>query len=177
VCSLARIRFLIKPPEGWAVAYIDWACQEYGIGAVLSGDQNMLRSYEAGDPYMAFAILAGAAPPGATKSTHAAERKLYKSATLAIGYGQSVAGFAQKTGVCKPIAERVFKEYQRLYSRFLTWRDQQVDTFGLSLQLETKLGWTLHHGQRVKPNTPLNFMAQATGAERTWLDSSTYRKQ
>src|ERR1019366_8166862 len=49
-------RFLIKPPKGMAVAYIDWACQEYGIGAVLSGDRNMLQSYEAGDPYNNFAI-------------------------------------------------------------------------------------------------------------------------
>lgn len=159
------VRFLIKPPEGWAVAYLDWSCQEYGIGAVLSGDQNMLRSYEAGDPYLAFAILAGAAPAEATKTTHASERKLYKSATLAIGYGQTIWGFAEKTRVIQPVAQRVFRDYQRLYSRFLAWREKQVDSFGISLQLSTKLGWTLHHGERVKPNTTLNFTAQATGAE------------
>jgi DNA polymerase-1 len=158
-------RFLIKPPEGRAVAYIDWACQEYGIGAILSGDQNMLRSYEAGDPYLSFAILAGAAPAGATKSTHPVDRKLYKSATLAIGYGQTVWGFCQKTRVSKPVAERVFRDYQRLYPRFLAWREKQVDSFGISLHLSTKLGWTLHQGARVKPNTVLNFTAQATGAE------------
>jgi hypothetical protein len=158
-------RFLIKPPEGWALAYIDWSCQEYGIGAILSGDQNMLRSYEAGDPYMEFSILAGAAPSGATKTTHSAERKLYKSATLAIGYGQTVWGFAQKTWVSKPVADRVFKDYMRLYSRYVAWREKQVDNYGISLKLSTKLGWTLHHGERVKPNTLLNFTAQATGAE------------
>src|SRR5579862_1066048 len=158
-------RFLIKPPEGRAIAYIDWSCQEYGIGAILSGDQNMLRSYEAGDPYMSFAILAGAAPAGATKNTHPADRKLYKSATLAIGYGQTVWGFCQKTRVSKPVAERVFRDYQRLYQRFLSWREKQVDSFGISLRLSTRLGWTLRQGARVKPNTILNFTAQATGAE------------
>jgi hypothetical protein len=159
------VRFLIKPPEGWALAYIDWACQEYGIGAVLSSDKNMLQSYAAGDPYMAFAILAGAAPPDATKSTHPAQRKLYKSATLAIGYGQTVLGFCQKTGVTTLTAERVFKDYRKLYPRYIAWRERQVDTFGISLELSTRLGWTLHHGERVKPNTLLNFTAQATGAE------------
>ncbi len=158
-------RFLIKPPEGMAVAYLDWASQEYGIGAILSGDSNMLRSYEAGDPYMAFAILAGAAPSGATKDTHGGVRKLYKSATLAIGYGQTPRGFNAKTKVGVAVAQRVFRDYYRTYSKFINWRDKQVDNYGLSLRLSTRLGWTLHHGERVKPNTLLNFGAQATGAE------------
>jgi hypothetical protein len=117
-------RFLIKPAEGWAVAYLDWSCQEYGIGAILSDDQNMLRSYESGDPYMRFAVDAGAVPPRSTKATHPAKRKLYKSATLAVGYGQTIWGFCQKTRVSKPVAERVFKDYQRLYHRFLSWREK-----------------------------------------------------
>lgn len=125
----------------------------------------MLRSYQSGDPYMEFCILAGAAPAGASKITHSAERKLYKSAKLALSYGQSIRGFIEKTGVSLPVAERVFRDYRRLYSRYLEWRERQVDNYGLTLQLSTKLGWTLHKGDRVKTNTPLNFPAQATGAE------------
>jgi DNA polymerase-1 len=159
------VRFLVKPAEGWAVAYLDWVCQEYAIGAILSGDVNMLRAYEAGDPYVAFAIQAGAVPSGATKNTHPAERKLYKTATLAIGYGQSLQGFMEKTRRSRPIADQVFRDYRRLYLRYLTWRERQVDSYGISLQLSTKPGWTLHHGVRFKPNTILNFTAQATGAE------------
>jgi hypothetical protein len=158
-------RFLIKPPEGRALAYIDWSCQEYGIAAVLSGDENMLRSYETGDPYIKFAILAGATPEGATKDTHPAMRKLYKSATLAIGYGQGSRAFSEKTGVNQAIAESIFRQYQRVYSRFWRWRDEQVDRYAINLQLETKLGWTLHRGVRVKQTTVLNFTAQTTGAE------------
>lgn len=158
-------RFLIQPPEGWALAYIDWECQEYGIGAVLSGDRNMLKSYKAGDPYIQFAIFAGAAPPGATKNSHPSERKMYKQATLAIGYGQRVPAFTRSTGACTALAEQVFADYRRIYSRYCEWRDQQVDSFALRSRLETKLGWTLHRGPRVKPNTVLNFTAQSTGAE------------
>jgi len=34
------LRGLIKPPPGYAVAYIDWAKQEVGIAAALSGDRS-----------------------------------------------------------------------------------------------------------------------------------------
>jgi DNA polymerase I-like protein with 3'-5' exonuclease and polymerase domains len=148
-----------------AVAYIDWACQEYGIGAVLSGDRNMLQSYEAGDPYNNFAILAGAVPASATKATHPFERKLYKSATLAIGYGQGITGFVQKTRVATADATRIFRDYKRVYSRFCAWREEQVDRFAINLRLSTQLGWTIHNGIRSGPTTLLNFTAQATGAE------------
>jgi DNA polymerase-1 len=158
-------RFLIKPPDGWALAYIDWSCQEYGIAAILSGDENMIRSYEAGDPYLRFAMLACAIPPCGTKEMYPTERKVYKQATLAIGYGQGVPAFARKTGVGMATAEQMFADYRRVYSRYCAWRDQQVDTLTLRSRLETRLGWPLHQGPRVKPTTPLNFTAQATGAE------------
>lgn len=61
------LRGLIKPPPGYGVAYIDWSQQEFGIAAALSGDANMLTSYQSGDPYLAFAKLAGAAPQDANK--------------------------------------------------------------------------------------------------------------
>src|SRR6516162_5107487 len=37
----AWLRGLAKPPEGWALAILDWVAQEFGIAAVLSGDPNM----------------------------------------------------------------------------------------------------------------------------------------
>jgi hypothetical protein len=35
------LRGLIKPPPGHATAYVDWAQQEFGIAAALSGDMTM----------------------------------------------------------------------------------------------------------------------------------------
>jgi hypothetical protein len=49
------LRNLIQPPPGRAVAYCDYEQQEFGIAAALSGDSVMQRSYETGDPYLAFA--------------------------------------------------------------------------------------------------------------------------
>ena len=73
------LRGLIQPPPGYGIAYIDWAQQEFGIAAALSGDPLMMDAYRSGDPYLAFAKQAGAAPPDATKATHKAVRDQFKS--------------------------------------------------------------------------------------------------
>lgn len=159
------VRFLIKPGVGRAVAQLDWVSQEFGISAIMSGDKNMLRSYNAGDPYMETAIQAGAAPVGATKSTHKDVRNMYKGATLGISYGQTPWGLAAKTGLPLDVATRVHANWYRVYKTYINWREKKLDDFGLSLEMQTRLGWTLHSGKKCKPNTPLNFTAQATGAE------------
>src|SRR5262249_51406541 len=61
------LRGLIKPPPAHGIAYVDWAQQEFGIAAALSGDVAMQAAYQTGDPYLAFAKQAGAIPPNATK--------------------------------------------------------------------------------------------------------------
>ena len=72
------LRGLIKPPPGHGVAYIDWEQQEFGIAAALSGDGNMQAAYRSGDPYLAFAKQADAAPSDATKATHKSVREQFK---------------------------------------------------------------------------------------------------
>jgi hypothetical protein len=44
------LRGFIKPAQGYALAYIDWEQQEFGIGAALSGDSSMAKAYLSGDP-------------------------------------------------------------------------------------------------------------------------------
>ncbi|MBX7132154.1 MAG: hypothetical protein K1X67_05675, partial [Fimbriimonadaceae bacterium] len=56
------LRGLIRPEPGRALAYVDWSQQEFGIAGALSGDLAMQEAYRSGDPYLAFAIQAGAAP-------------------------------------------------------------------------------------------------------------------
>jgi hypothetical protein len=87
------IRGLIKPPPGYAVAYIDWSQQEFGIAAALSGDAAMLDAYRSGDPYLAFAKQAGAVPEAATKASHAGPRELFKQCVLAVQYARSLRNF------------------------------------------------------------------------------------
>jgi hypothetical protein len=73
------LRGLIKPRPGYAVAYIDWKQQEFGIAAALSGDAAMLEAYQSGDPYLTFAKLAGAVPSDATKDTHTLRSVIFSS--------------------------------------------------------------------------------------------------
>jgi hypothetical protein len=44
----------------------------------------MMDAYRSGDPYLAFAKQAGAAPPEATKATHKAVREQFKQCVLAV---------------------------------------------------------------------------------------------
>jgi hypothetical protein len=59
------MRSLIKPPEGYGLAYIDFALQEIGVAAALSGDELMAKGYEEGDPYISFAKAAKLVPQDA----------------------------------------------------------------------------------------------------------------
>ena len=65
----AWLRSLIKPTESYAVSYLDYKQQEFGIAAALSRDPNMIEAYQTGDPYLTFAKQAGAVPPDAKKKT------------------------------------------------------------------------------------------------------------
>jgi DNA polymerase I len=64
------LRGLIKPPPGHSVAYVDWAQQEFGVAAALSGDAAMQAAYRSGDPYIDLARQAGAVPHDAAANTH-----------------------------------------------------------------------------------------------------------
>ena len=48
------LRGLIKPTEGFAIAYIDWSQQEFGIAAGLSGDPNMMDTKSIGSESIDF---------------------------------------------------------------------------------------------------------------------------
>ena len=81
------MRGLIRPPEGWGLAYIDFASQEIAAAAALSGDERMVEAYVTGDPYLAFAKAARLVPADASKGTHPAIREWCKAIVLGIGYG------------------------------------------------------------------------------------------
>jgi hypothetical protein len=143
-------RFLIKPTKGMALAYLDWASQEYGVCAVLSSDRNMVECYESGDPYLAFAVLAGAAPRGATKDSHPEIRRLYKVVTLAMGYGMKWWGLRHTAGVSDQIAKRVSDDYRRVFATYCEWREKQIDEFALRGRITTVLGWPLNRSAATK---------------------------
>ena len=160
------IRGLIKPPEGSALAYCDWSSQEIAIAAALSDDDLLWAAYESGDPYIAFAIQAGLAPPGATKDTHKGIRNRCKSVVLGTNYGMSAYGVAQAARIHELEAKALLQKHRETYRKFWAWAENNKDRGLLGLKLETCFGWPIQViAGDVKANTFLNWPMQAHGAE------------
>jgi len=137
----AWMRSLIRPEEGKALAYIDWSSQEYGIGAVLSGDGAMMADYQAGDPYLAFAKRIGMVPRHATKRTHRAERDVVKSLVLGTQYGMGEQALAVR--INKPVvyARDLLRAHRATYRKFWEWSDAAVNLALFRGRLWTRFGW------------------------------------
>ena len=159
------LRFLIKPPEGHGVAYIDYEQQEFGIAAALSGDGQMLDAYRTGDPYLAFAKQAGAVPADATKNTHGPVRELFKQCALGVQYGMSERGLALRLGVPPVVARDLLRAHAETYAIFWKWSDWVVDNAVLVGSIYSVFGWSLHLGVGANPRALRNFPMQANGAE------------
>ncbi len=159
------LRGLIRPEPGTGLAYIDWSQQEFGIAAALSGDQVMLKAYESGDPYLAFAKQASPVPSNATKATHGTIREQFKACVLAVQYGMGEESLAVQ--IAQPVAQarQLLQMHQETYPVFWKWSDSAVDYAMLYGQLHTVFGWTVHIGSGANPRSLRNFPMQANGAE------------
>jgi len=161
----AWLRGLIRPPTGCGIAYIDWAQQEFGIAAALSGDPLMMVAYCSGDPYLAFAKQAGAAPPEATKATHKAIRDQFKSTVLAVQYGMGADALAQRLGQPPIRARELLRLHRETYRVFWTWSEWAVDYAMLTGSLHTVFGWRVQVPSEANTRSLANFPMQANGAE------------
>jgi hypothetical protein len=159
------LRSLIKPPPGHGVAYIDWAQQEFGIAAALSGDTDMQAAYLSGDPYLAFAKQAGAVPEDATKDTHGPTRELFKQCVLAVQYGMEAQSLAERIGQPPAMARDLLRAHHETYAVFWRWSDAALNHAMLYGSLHTVFGWTVHIDDEPNPLSLRNFPMQANGAE------------
>jgi hypothetical protein len=159
------LRGLIQPEPGWGLAYVDWSQQEFGIAAALSGDQAMMDAYRTGDPYLAFAIQAGAAPPNATKITHEAVREQFKACVLAVQYGMGEASLAARINQPVARARQLLELHKRAYRKFWKWSDSAVDEAVLGGRLWAGFGWQMHTRDEINDRSLRNFPMQANGAE------------
>jgi len=159
------LRGLLKPPEGSAVAYIDWEQQEFGIAAALSGDSLMQDAYSSGDCYLAFAKQAGAVPKDATKKSHASIRELYKTTVLATQYGMEAESLALRLGQPIVMARDLLRAHRETYRTFWRWSDAVVDHAVLTGSLATVFGWTVHLTAGSNARSLRNHPMQGNGSE------------
>ena len=159
------LRGLIRPEPGWGLAYVDWSQQEFGIAAALSGDPEMMAAYRSGDPYLAFAIQAGAVPKTATRKTHEAEREQFKACVLAVQYGMGEASLAAKINQPVARARQLLALHRHTYRKFWKWSDSAVDEAVLGGRLWAGFGWQIHTRDQLNDRSLRNFPMQANGAE------------
>lgn len=161
----AWLRGLIKPTKGYAVSYIDYEQQEFGIAAALSGDKRMQEAYASGDPYLAFAKQAGAIPPDASKESHPQIRDQFKECALGVQYGMREASLAQRLGIPRARGRELINLHQDTYSQFWEWRERVLARAQLEGYLRTAYGWKIHVTPETKALTLGNFLMQGNGAE------------
>ena len=159
------LRGLIKPTEGFGLAYVDWSQQEFGIAAALSRDPNMMAAYQTGDPYLAFAKQAGAVPPEATKHSHKAARDQFKACVLAVQYGMGAESLAYRINQPVAQARNLLELHRRTYRRFWAWSDGALNQAILGGRLWTTFGWQIYTDDTPNGRSLCNFPMQANGAE------------
>ena len=158
----AWLRGLIKPPEGYGLAYIDWSQQEFGIAAALSKDPLMMEAYRSGDPYLAFAKQSGAIPEDGTKQSHPEQRSLFKACVLAVQYGMGAESLAARIGEPTIKARELLQLHRETYRVFWNWSDGCLDHAMLYGKIWTVYGWYLHIADKPNPrsNTKLSDAGQ-----------------
>src|SRR5262249_16778267 len=87
----------------------------------------MQNPYLSGDPYLAFAKQAKAAPENATKQTHGPTRELFKQCVLAVQYGMEHESLAAQIGQPPIVARDLLRAHRETYRDFWRWSDAVVD--------------------------------------------------
>jgi DNA polymerase I len=159
------MRHLIKPPEGSAVAYIDWVSQELGIAAALSGDERMIEAYGTGDPYIGFARQSHLVPADATKATHGALRERVKVVCLGVLYGMRPPTMAAQLGIASCDADELLRLHKRTYPGFWRWSEATGSAAFARSRVSSVFGWPMRITGQTKPTRVFNFPMQANGAE------------
>jgi DNA polymerase I-like protein with 3'-5' exonuclease and polymerase domains len=158
-------RAVIRPPEGWALGYIDYGSQEIGIAAGLSGDERLIEAYESGDPYLGFGQQAGVIPADATRESHSVERAMFKTIVLGLNYGLGAERMAYQAGISPALAVELFARHRKTYQRYWRWIDQTVTSALLTNEMLSVFGWRRRINEFDRYTSLMNFPMQANGAE------------
>jgi hypothetical protein len=158
-------RHLIKPGPGIATAYVDYAQQEFGIGAALSDDPAMKQAYRSGDPYLSFPKQAKVIPSSATKRSHGEVRELFKTCILGVNHAMGAVSLARRLKISLAHARDLLRLYRQVFSRYWRWVGMVQDQAMITSRLHTVFGWQVNVGTEANPRSLRNFLMQANGAE------------
>jgi DNA polymerase-1 len=156
---------LLKPPEGWGLAGLDWVAQEPGIAAGLSRDRAMIEDYLTGDIHLGFLIRAGLAPLWASKDSHRELRDAIKPVSIGVSYGMTKHGVAAATSKSLMWAADRLARYHASYPVNTQWRHDVVTQALFDERIVSVLGWPMAVHVDTRRRTLMNFPMQAGGAD------------
>jgi DNA polymerase I len=161
------IRGLVRadPSRPYVLAVIDWAAQEFGLGASLSGDPVMQQSYHGEDVHIGTAIATAQAPPGATGETHPRARKIGKAINFCLMYGGGVPGLAAKLRCPPHEAAALLASTKAAFEVFERWSDHGVAAAQCRGWMEAPLGWRVDATKVGNARTLRNWRMQTGGSE------------
>jgi DNA polymerase I len=159
------MRGLIMAMPGEAVAYLDFAAEEVCILAALSDDENLKADCLSGDPYIAFAIRAGLAPPDATKDTHEGVRDMVKVLFLSLNYGRTVRGLAAALDVPIWKARDLMRRHEHAYPQVHRWLRGVIDAASIRGEQHSVFGWLRFVLEGFNPRSIRNWPCQTMGFE------------
>jgi hypothetical protein len=162
------MRGLIKPPPGYAVAYVDWKSQEIAIAAMLSRDERLLEAYLSGDVYVGFAKQAGLMPAWATKENYQQfddVREVCKTIILGIGYGMGSDAMAVRAGLTKTDAANLIRIHKYTYKKFWQWVENTIAGALFTGRIAIASGWRRLVLDNPNIRSLQNWPVQSTGAE------------
>jgi hypothetical protein len=165
----AWMRALCVPQKGRAVAGIDYKSQEFLVAALLSKDENMIKAYESGDPYLYLAKLAGAVPWEGTKAEYPEERNIFKVVTLALQYGMGPVSLSNELTMKlgKPFsqakAKKLINLFNRSYAVHYRWKEKAYREYKRKKYSKLPCGWYMW-GDNDNEKSAKNFPVQGAGS-------------
>src|SRR5262249_61100868 len=129
------------------------------------GDGAMPNDYVSGNPDLACAKQAKAAPENASKQPHGPPGELSKQGVPEVKYGMDHESLAAQIGQPPIVARDLLQAHRETYRDFWRWSDAVVDHAMLTGTLHTVFGWDIHVGENPNPRMLRNFPMQANGAE------------
>lgn len=160
------VRSMIQPRPGRAMVYADWSAQEYALAGLYSGDRQMIKDYQSGQPYLSFAKRAGIAPLDATKQSHPELRDQLKvAAGLGVLYGAGRDSIARQGNMRPAMASRLMRLHRATYPRFWEWRQAVIDHAMIHRELRTEFGWRWVVNDSDNSRSVSNFVCQGNAAE------------
>jgi hypothetical protein len=161
----AWIHGVLRPPEGYGAACLDWVAQEFGLSAAYSKCQPMIADFLTGDPHMGLAIRNGMAPQGATKESHREVRDAIKPVSLGIPYRISKYGIARNTGKSRLWAQEVLATTRSKYKVLFDWQEDVVLQALADGKIVSPLGFPMAVDHTTPKRRIINYLCQAGGAD------------